>query len=124
MPKNPRSASLATASLGNSAFRSHSPAWGATSRWAKSRASATISPRCSSTWLSTSAVGIEPAAALPAQLAGGDHLPEQGARPVLVVSQPPVQDLQDRDAHVEADQVRKAQRPHRMIHPELHHRVD
>ncbi len=35
-----------------------------------------------------------------------------------------MQHVQDGEADVEADEVGERQRPHRVIHPELHHRVD
>src|SRR5262249_47286957 len=103
---------------GYSAFASHSAECGAISFWAKSRASSTIS--C----VMTSLVLIESLATLSSQLPRRDHLPQERARPVLVVTQPAVQHLEDRDAYVEPDQVRQGQRSERMVHPQLHDGVD
>ncbi len=47
---------------------------------------------------------------------------EQSA--VLVVAQPLVQHLLDRQAGVEADEVGQRERPHGVVHAQLHHRVD
>src|SRR6185503_1883513 len=68
-------------------------------------------------------VGVEAPAALAAEPAGGDVLPEQRARRVLGVAESLVQDLHDRDARVEADQVGERERPHRMREAEPRDRV-
>src|SRR2546428_14176311 len=68
-------------------------------------------------------VDIEAAPALSAQAARGHELPEQRRRTVLVVPEVPVQHLEDREADVEADQVRERERPDWVVHAELHHRV-
>src|SRR3990170_4988001 len=104
MPKNPSSPSLVRTSRGMDLARSHSAAWGAISRAAKSRAMARISRRCSATsGAIRSGVLIDPAAALPAQTARRDHLAEQRAGAVLVVPQPTLQHLENRETHVQAD---------------------
>src|SRR5262245_60373577 len=63
---------------------------------------------------------VEPAADLLAEPAGGDVLPEQRARPVLVVAELAVQHLGDRQAGVEPDQVGQLERTHRVVEPEPH----
>src|SRR5262249_39982413 len=47
-------------------------------------------------------------------------LPEQRARPVLVVAELAVQHLGDGEAGVEADEGGELERPHRVVEPELH----
>src|SRR5690349_5019659 len=64
-------------------------------------------------------VAVESPATLPPQVPGGDHLPEQRRRPVLVVAQALVQHLENREAHVEADEVGQLQRAHRVGHAQL-----
>src|SRR5947208_1091597 len=67
---------------------------------------------------------VEPAADLLAEPAGGDVLPEQRARPVLVVAELAVEDLGDREAGVEADQIGELERAHRVVEAELDAGVD
>src|SRR5262249_45173214 len=62
---------------------------------------------------------VEPAAALPSQVAGPDHVAEQRARPVLRIAESAVQDLHDAQAGVETDQIRQLERPHRVVHAQL-----
>src|ERR1017187_5699840 len=52
-----------------------------------------------------------------------DHLHEERARAVLVVAEPLMQDAQDREARVEANEVGERQRAHRVVHAELHDAV-
>ena len=52
------------------------------------------------------------------------HPAEQGACPVFRIAEPGVEDIEYREAHVEADEVCQRQRTHRVVHPELHHRVN
>ena len=67
---------------------------------------------------------VEPASGLPAEPSGSDVLPEQRARTVLRVAEPVVHHLENRDARVEADEVRERERTHRVVHAELHHLID
>ena len=57
-------------------------------------------------------VDVEPFAGLHAEFAGRDHVDEQGARGVLVLTQPVVQHAEDAQAHVQADEVRELERTH------------
>src|SRR5882762_1385676 len=67
---------------------------------------------------------VEAAADLLAEPARGDVLAEQRARPVLVVAELAVEDLGDREARIEADQIGELERAHRMVEAELHAGVD
>src|SRR5262245_27699400 len=71
-----------------------------------------------------SRVLVEPAARLPSQPARLDQLAQERAGPVLRVAEPFVQNLEDVEADVESDQVRERERPHRVVHAELHDGVD
>src|SRR3990172_9905046 len=116
MPRKPSRPSSSIPSRAKCLVRSPSAANGSIFSRANSRASST-------TWSCSVAVGIEPLPALPAQATRGHHLPEQRRRPVLVVAQPVVQHLEDREAYVQTDQVGQRERTERMIHAELHHLV-
>src|SRR5205814_2286819 len=59
---------------------------------------------------------VEPAAALPAQVAPLHHPPQQRAGTVLRVAEPLVQHLHDVQAGVEADEIGERERPHRVVH--------
>src|SRR3954463_4519212 len=61
---------------------------------------------------------------LAAELPGGNHAAEERARAVFRIPETVMEDVHDRKAHVQADEVRERQRSHRMVHAELHHRVD
>src|ERR1041384_8065471 len=74
--------------------------------------------------LAVRVVLVEPAADLLAEPAGGDVLAQQRTRAVLVVAELAVTHLGDREARVEADQVRELERAHRMVEAELHAGVD
>src|SRR5213594_2235550 len=91
---------------------------------ANSRARSTIWRCVSERPVASIAIDIETAAALPHQPPRGHHLPEQRRRPVLVVAQIAMQHVENREAHIEPDQVGERERPERMIHPQLHHCVD
>src|SRR6476661_3870420 len=67
---------------------------------------------------------VEAAAGLAAQPPGLDVAAQQRAGPVLVVPEPVVQHLHDRQAGVQADQVGQRQRPHRVVHAQPHYGVD
>src|SRR6185369_17426239 len=67
---------------------------------------------------------VEAAAALAPQVPGGDHLAQQRARAVLGIAEPLVQHLHDAEAGVEPDEVGERQGTERVVHPQLHHRVD
>src|SRR5436190_17217059 len=123
IPRKPSFPSSAITSRGKCLVRSHSAANGSIFVRAKSRASSTIWRCVSLRPGDSTAILMEPPAALAAQTAGGDQLPDQRARAILVVAQVAVQHLEDREAHVEPDQVGERQRPQGMVHPQLHHRV-
>src|SRR5262249_36620841 len=74
--------------------------------------------------LRVSCVLVEAAPGLTAEPAGVDHLGEERARPVPRIAESVVEDAQDRQARVEADEVGQRQGPHRVVHPELHDLVD
>jgi hypothetical protein len=66
----------------------------------------------------------KPAAALPAEVPGSDHAAEQGTRSILRIAEALVQHVEDSQAHVQSDEVREGERAHRVVHAELHDRVD
>src|SRR5438552_6735517 len=123
IPRKPSFPSSAITSRGKCLVASHSAANGSMRVLAKSRASSTIWRCVSLRPGDSTAILMEPPAALAAQTAGGDQLPDQRTRAILVVAQVAVQHLEDRETHVEADQVGERQLPQRMVHPQLHHRV-
>src|SRR5690242_16626770 len=103
---------------------------GAISRCAISAASSPIC-RCSSVnsnaapgVATASLIAVESPTGFAAVPAGGHVLLEQGARPVLRIAEAFVQHVHNCKACVQADEVGKLQRAHRMIHAELHHGVD
>src|SRR5678815_5290050 len=61
---------------------------------------------------------------LSAEPPGSHVLSEQWAWAVLRIAESVVQDFENRETCIETDEVRERQRPHWMIHSELHHRVD
>src|SRR5687768_16993422 len=63
-------------------------------------------------------IRIESALRLPAEPAGGDVRAKQWAWAILRVADAVVQHLEDRQARIEADQVRARERAERMVHPE------
>ena len=69
-------------------------------------------------------VGVEAAAGLAAQQAGGDHLLEDRGRRVQPVAALAVHRLEDLVRRVEADQVEQRQRAHRVAAAEAHGGVD
>ena len=79
-----------------------------------------LGPVAVAAWL----VRIKTAAGLPSEVSGRHHPPKQRARPVLGIAQPVVQHVEDREADVEPDEVGERERPHRMVHAELHDRID
>src|SRR5579872_249749 len=103
---------------------------GAISRCAISAARSPIC-RCSSVssnaacWVaSASLITIKASAALAAEPTGGDVLAQQRTWTVLRITEAVVKHVHDRQARIQTDEVRKLQRPHGVIHTELHHRVD
>src|SRR5712692_5687138 len=78
---------------------------------------AAIEPRRSSF------VSVEPTSRFTSEPARGDVFLEQRARAILRVAKPFLQHVHNVHAHVQADEIGKLQRPHRMVHPQLHHRV-
>src|SRR5690242_6477054 len=123
MPRKPSWPSSSITSRAKCPVRSHSTANGSILVRANSRASSTIWRCVSERPAGSIAIDIEPSPTLPPQPASGHHLPEQRRGTVLVVPEIPLQHLEDREAHVEPDQVRQRQRPERVVHAELHHRV-
>src|SRR2546422_11029433 len=85
---------------------------------ANSRARSTIWRCVSERPVASIAIDIETAAALPPQPPRGHHLPEQRRRPVLVVAQIAMQHVENREAHIEPDQVGERERSERMIRSE------
>ena len=69
-------------------------------------------------------VGVEAAAGLAAEHAGGDHLLEDRRRRVQAVAALAVHRLEDLVRRVEADQVEQRQRAHRVAAAEAHRGVD
>ena len=69
-------------------------------------------------------VGVEAAAGLATQQAGGDHLLEDRGRRVQAVAALAVHRLEDLVRRVETDQVEQRQRAHRVAAAEAHGRVD
>src|SRR6478752_9608301 len=67
---------------------------------------------------------VEAAARLAPQPAGLDVAAQQWAWAVLVVPEPVVQHLHDRQAGVQADQVGQRERAHRVVHAQPHYGVD
>src|SRR5690554_1403502 len=70
------------------------------------------------------AVVIEAAPGLAAQVPCRNHLAQQWAGPVLRVAEAAMQHFERVQYHVQPDEVGQRQRAHRVIHAELHHRVD
>src|SRR5579883_3154263 len=66
---------------------------------------------------------VEALAGLLPELAGADHLAQQGGGAELL-AELAVQVVENGEAHVEADEVRELERPHRVAVPELHRLVD
>lgn len=62
---------------------------------------AILVPIVAGLWL----IRVKALAGLAPELAGGDHAAEEGTRTVLRVAQSVVQDVENRDTHVEADEV-------------------
>src|SRR5437667_6071904 len=110
-PRNPSLPSSSMTSRGKCRVRSHSAAYGSMWVRANSRTRSTIWRCVSERPAASIPVDIEAAPALSAQAARGHELPEQRRRTVLVVPEVPVQHLEDREADVEADQVRERERP-------------
>src|SRR6266571_6384036 len=113
MPRKPSFPSSSITFLGNSHVRSHSAAKGSIFSLANSRASSTTS-RCSV------AVSIEPLPRFPSQPARSDHLLEQWRGAVFVLTEPILKDFHNREADIEADEVRERQGPEGMVHTQLH----
>src|SRR6185369_2503798 len=66
---------------------------------------------------------VHPAAALPAQSAGGHVLLDQRTGAELL-AQRPVQEAKDGEPRVEPDQIHQLERPHRMVQAQLQRLVD
>src|SRR6266478_1262249 len=117
MPRKPSLPSSSTTSRGKWLVRSHSAANGSTFSRANSRASSTTCSRMSV------AVDIEPRTRLAAQPSRRDHLCQEPRRRILV-TQALLQHLHDRETHVETDEIGEREGPERMLHAQLHHRID
>src|SRR5207302_5302395 len=124
MPRNPSAPRASITSRAKWAVRSHSAANGSMRVRANSRASSTIWRCVSERPAGSIAIDIEAPAALAAQPPRRDQLPQQRRRTVFVVAQIALQHLEDRETHVQADQIGERQRPERMVHAELHDRTD
>src|SRR5262249_33928816 len=74
--------------------------------------------------LSSLLVDVEPAPGLLPQPSGVHVLSQQGAGPVLRISQPVVHHLGDEEHRVQADEVRQLQGTHGLVRAELHRGVD
>src|SRR3972149_6630934 len=130
---NPSSAISRTISRGTSPFWSISAASGSRRSRAQSRAvrcascCSSVSERSNAAGGAAGGVmgrGGEPALGLPPEPAGGDVARQQRRGPVLVVAEVAVEDLEDREADVEADQVGQRERAKGMTQAEAHDRVD
>src|SRR6266700_8131276 len=124
MPRNPSAPSASITSRAKWAVRSHSAANGSMRVRANSRASSTIWRCVSERPAGSIAIDIEAAPALATEPPRRDEFPQQRRGTVLVVPQVALQHLEDRETHVQADQVGERQRPEGMVHAELHHGVD
>src|SRR2546430_15427714 len=91
---------------------------------ANSRASSTIWRCVSERPAGSIAIDIEAAAALATEPPRRDQFPQQRRGAVLVVPQVALQHLEDRETHVQADQVGERERPQGVVYAELHERVD
>src|SRR3989442_8941483 len=118
IPRKPSLPSSSITSRGKWLVRSHSAANGSIFSRANSRASSTT---CSRTSV---AVDIEPHTAFPAQPSRRDHLLQQPRRPVLDIAEAFLQHLENRETHIEPDQIGEGERPERMLHTERHHLID
>src|SRR5262249_53642756 len=70
------------------------------------------------------AVVVKSPPALAAEIAGVDHLLEQGSCPVFRVVEALIEHIHDRQHGIEPDQVGQRQRPDRMVATELHAGID
>src|ERR1700737_4375713 len=70
------------------------------------------------------AIVVEAALGLAAEPAGLDVFYQERTGPVLGVRETLMQDLHDRQTGIEADEIGKFKRPHRMVRTELHRGVD
>src|SRR5207244_11581458 len=86
-----------------------------------------VSYQCGSTTAPATtsiAIVVEAPSGLAAEPACLDVASQQWAGTVLVVAEPVVEHLHDRQARVEADQVGQPQWPHGVAHAQAHDRVD
>src|SRR3569623_296174 len=67
---------------------------------------------------------VKAAQRLATEPAGRDVLAEQRTRTVLVVAELAMQHFGEREARIEADQIRELERAHRMVEAELHAGID
>src|ERR671925_75324 len=124
MPRNPSSPSASMTSRAKWAVRSHSAANGSMRVRANSRASSTIWRCVSERPAGSIAIDIEAPSALAPQAPRGYQLPQERRGTVLVVAQVALQHFENRETHVQADQVGERARAQGMVHAELHDGVD
>src|SRR5437588_3238058 len=74
-------------------------------------------------WLLSFVPLVEAFARLPAELPFGDQAPQDVGRAEALGAEPVVQVLGDVEAHVKADEIGQAERPHRVIVTEFHRRI-
>ena len=67
---------------------------------------------------------VKPLAALLSQPASVHHLPQHDRRPILAIARLLMQHLHDRQAGVQADEIRQLQRTHGHVGPVPHDVVD
>src|SRR5208282_1787502 len=82
-----------------------------------------LNPRCLTSLLRSSRVLVKPPAAFLSQPASGHVFPQQRAGAVARIAEAFVEHFENVEAHVEADKVRELERPHGVVHSQLHHRI-
>src|SRR5437660_3932589 len=120
MPRKPSLPSSSSTSRAKCAVRSHSAACGSIRVRANSRARSTIWRCVSERPAASIAIDIEAATGLAAQAPRRDHLSQQRRGTVLGIAEIVVEDVEDVETHIEADQVRQGWRPDRVVHPQSH----
>src|SRR5918997_940025 len=69
-------------------------------------------------------VFVESSPALSAEPSSCHVAPQEWAGPVLGIPEAIVQDLHDMEAGIQTDEVGECQRAHRVVHSQLHDRID
>src|SRR5262245_24705507 len=123
---HPFFAASRTTLVGNSFVRSRSVAPGLTRASANERASArsASSSGVSVSSMSALRVVVEAAPRLLSEMPRVDQPAEERAGAVPRIAEALLEDFEDRQADVQSDEVRQRERPHRMVHSELHDLVD